>query len=90
MKRDLNDKIPPPTQRRNGTARSTRKSRTPTRTHAHEPLGPDDRLAPLPPNPYKRHRGITRAWYALKHSLNGFRVAIREESAFRQEPRSLR
>jgi len=33
----------------------------------------------------KRHRGITRAWYALKHSLNGFRVAIREESAFRQE-----
>ena len=40
--------------------------------HAHEPLGPDDRLALPPPNPYKRHRGITRAWYALKHSLNGF------------------
>jgi diacylglycerol kinase (ATP) len=52
---------------------------------AHEPLGPDDPLAPLPPNPYKGNRGLTRAWYALKHSVNGFRVAIREESAFRQE-----
>jgi diacylglycerol kinase (ATP) len=53
--------------------------------HAHEPLGPDDPLAPLPFNPYKGNRGITRAWHALKNSLAGFRVAIREESAFRQE-----
>lgn len=53
---------------------------------AHEPLGTDDPLAPpLPPNPYKGNRGFTRAWYALKHSVNGFKVAIREESAFRQE-----
>ncbi|NRO96066.1 diacylglycerol kinase [Paraburkholderia sp. NMBU_R16] len=52
---------------------------------AHEPLGPDDPLAPLPFNPYKGNRGLTRAWHALKNSLNGFRVAIREESAFRQE-----
>jgi diacylglycerol kinase (ATP) len=51
----------------------------------HEPLGPDDPLAPLPFNPYKGNRGVTRAWHALKNSLNGFRVAIREESAFRQE-----
>jgi diacylglycerol kinase (ATP) len=50
----------------------------------HEPLGPDDPLA-LPVNPYKGNRGFTRAWHALKNSLNGFRVAIREESAFRQE-----
>ncbi len=56
--------------------------------HAHdpprEPLGTDDPLA-LPPNPYKGNRGLTRAWHALRHSMNGFRVAIREESAFRQE-----
>jgi diacylglycerol kinase (ATP) len=52
---------------------------------AHEPLGPDDPLAQLPLNPYKGNRGITRAWHALKNSLYGFRVAIREESAFRQE-----
>src|SRR5260370_39424289 len=52
---------------------------------AHEPLGPDDPLAPLPFNPYKGNRGITRAWHALKNSISGFRVAIREESAFRQE-----
>jgi diacylglycerol kinase (ATP) len=52
---------------------------------SHEPLGPDDPLAPLPFNPYKGNRGLTRAWHALKNSLNGFRVAIREESAFRQE-----
>ncbi|MCX4165480.1 MULTISPECIES: diacylglycerol kinase [Paraburkholderia] len=51
----------------------------------HEPLGPDDPLAPLPFNPYKGNRGVTRAWHALKNSLAGFRVAIREESAFRQE-----
>lgn len=53
--------------------------------HAHEPLGPDDPLAPLPFNPYKGNRGLTRAWHALKNSLAGFRTAIREESAFRQE-----
>ncbi|ASL42999.1 Diacylglycerol kinase [Burkholderia sp. AD24] len=52
---------------------------------AHEPLSPDDPLAPLPFNPYKGNRGLTRAWHAMKNSLAGFRVAIREESAFRQE-----
>lgn len=41
--------------------------------------------SPLPPNPYKGNRGITRAWHALKYSLSGFCIAIREESAFRQE-----
>jgi diacylglycerol kinase (ATP) len=51
----------------------------------HEPLGPDDPLAPLPFNPYKGNRGVTRAWHAMKNSFAGFRVAIREESAFRQE-----
>lgn len=51
----------------------------------HEPLGPDDPLAPLPFNPYKGNRGVTRAWHALKNSLAGFRTAIHEESAFRQE-----
>jgi diacylglycerol kinase (ATP) len=49
-----------------------------------EPLG-SDALAPPPFNPYKGNRGLTRAWHALKNSVNGFRVAIREESAFRQE-----
>ncbi|MCP3707917.1 diacylglycerol kinase [Paraburkholderia sp. CNPSo 3274] len=53
--------------------------------HLHEPLGPDDPLAPLPFNPYKGNRGVTRAWKALKYSIKGFRAAIREESAFRQE-----
>jgi len=52
---------------------------------AGEPLGPDDPLAPLPFNPYKGNRGVTRAWHAMKNSFAGFRVAIREESAFRQE-----
>ncbi|WGS50983.1 diacylglycerol kinase [Paraburkholderia sp. D15] len=52
---------------------------------AHEPLSPDDPLAPLPFNPYKGNRGLTRAWHAMKNSLAGFQVAIREESAFRQE-----
>jgi diacylglycerol kinase (ATP) len=52
---------------------------------AHEPLGPDDPLTPLPFNPYKGNRGVTRAWHAMKNSFAGFRVAIREESAFRQE-----
>jgi diacylglycerol kinase (ATP) len=51
----------------------------------HEPFGPEDPLAPLPFNPYKGNRGLTRAWHAMKNSLAGFRVAIREESAFRQE-----
>jgi len=51
----------------------------------HEPLSPDDPLAPLPFNPYKGNRGVTRAWHAMKNSFAGFRVAIREESAFRQE-----
>ncbi|MFM0504511.1 diacylglycerol kinase [Paraburkholderia caffeinilytica] len=50
-----------------------------------EPLSPDDPFAPLPFNPYKGNRGLTRAWHAMKNSLAGFRVAIREESAFRQE-----
>ncbi|CAG4888806.1 hypothetical protein LMG31841_00785 [Paraburkholderia saeva] len=50
-----------------------------------EPLSPDDPLAPLPFNPYKGNRGLTRAWHAMKNSLAGFQVAIREESAFRQE-----
>jgi diacylglycerol kinase (ATP) len=53
--------------------------------HPSEPLSADDPLAPLPFNPYKGNRGLTRAWHAMKNSLNGFRVAIREESAFRQE-----
>ncbi|PMS28163.1 diacylglycerol kinase [Paraburkholderia rhynchosiae] len=51
----------------------------------HEPLSPDDPFAPLPFNPYKGNRGLTRAWHAMKNSFAGFRVAIREESAFRQE-----
>jgi diacylglycerol kinase (ATP) len=50
-----------------------------------EPANADDPFAPLPFNPYKGNRGLTRAWHAMKNSLNGFRVAIREESAFRQE-----
>ena len=52
---------------------------------SHEPLSTDDPLAPLPFNPYKGNRGFTRAWHALKNSIAGFRVAIKEESAFRQE-----
>jgi diacylglycerol kinase (ATP) len=56
-----------------------------THADAHEPLGPDDPLTPLPFNPYKGNRGLTRAWHAMKNSLAGFQVAIREESAFRQE-----
>ncbi len=62
-----------------------RAAEPPDPADAHEPLGPDDPLAPLPFNPYKGNRGLTRAWHALKNSLAGFRVAIREESAFRQE-----
>ncbi|HEY2021554.1 diacylglycerol kinase [Paraburkholderia sp.] len=56
-----------------------------THAYQHEPLSPDDPLAPLPFNPYKGNRGLTRAWHAMKNSLAGFQVAIREESAFRQE-----
>ncbi|HYS65280.1 MAG TPA: diacylglycerol kinase [Paraburkholderia sp.] len=61
------------------------RSRDPQHDNHHEPLGPDDPLTPLPFNPYKGNRGLTRAWHAMKNSLAGFRVAIREESAFRQE-----
>ncbi|WP_168793138.1 diacylglycerol kinase [Paraburkholderia aromaticivorans] len=64
----------------NGTQQNGTQHDTP-----HEPLSPDDPLAPLPFNPYKGNRGLTRAWHAMKNSLAGFRVAIREESAFRQE-----
>ncbi|AJX70459.1 diacylglycerol kinase [Burkholderia pseudomallei] len=71
-----------------GAARPAHVRLAPSETHEpaepHEPLGPDDPLA-LPHNPYKGNRGLMRAWYALKNSYNGFRVAIREESAFRQE-----
>jgi diacylglycerol kinase (ATP) len=53
---------------------------------AHRPVAQSDpEFAPLPFNPYKGNRGVTRAWHALKNSINGFVVAIREESAFRQE-----
>src|ERR1700693_709288 len=44
-----------------------------------------EKFAPLPFNPYKGGRGLTRIWHALKNSLYGFRSAVREESAFRQE-----
>ncbi len=57
----------------------------PEPAHLHEPLSPDDPLAPAPFNPYKGNRGATRALKALKYSIKGFRAAIREESAFRQE-----
>jgi diacylglycerol kinase (ATP) len=50
-----------------------------------EPLSPDDPLSALSLNPYKGSRGLMRGWRAVKNSLAGFRVAIREESAFRQE-----
>ncbi|OLL32824.1 diacylglycerol kinase [Burkholderia sp. SRS-W-2-2016] len=74
-----------------GSARASDQDRAehpapgPTVDVPHEPLSPDDPLAPLPFNPYKGNRGLTRAWHAMKNSLAGFRVAIREESAFRQE-----
>ena len=49
-------------------------------------MSPDrDDTPVLPVNPYKGNRGFTRAWRALANSIAGFRVAIREESAFRQE-----
>ena len=50
-----------------------------------EPLAADNSLSPLPFNPYKGNRGLMRGWHAIKNSLAGFRVAICEESAFRQE-----
>jgi diacylglycerol kinase (ATP) len=50
-----------------------------------DPLSPDDPLTPLSFNPHKGSRGFMRGWRAVKNSLDGFRVAIREESAFRQE-----
>lgn len=36
-------------------------------------------------NPHKTHRGLRRIWMAAGHSLDGFRFAWLEESAFRQE-----
>jgi len=75
----------------NGALRAVESTREPASVEpfdddtTHEPLSPDDPLAPLPFNPYKGNRGLTRAWHAMKNSLAGFRVAIREESAFRQE-----
>ncbi|APR38532.1 diacylglycerol kinase [Paraburkholderia sp. SOS3] len=50
-----------------------------------EPLSQDDPLSPLSFNPYKGSRGLMRGWRAAKHSVAGLCVAIREESAFRQE-----
>jgi diacylglycerol kinase (ATP) len=74
------DAAPEPEHRLNGSHDAS-----PPNDTQHEPLSPDDPLAPLPFNPYKGNRGLTRAWHAMKNSLAGFRVAIREESAFRQE-----
>jgi diacylglycerol kinase (ATP) len=45
----------------------------------------EEEFPPLPFNPYKGNRGLTRAWHALKNSFYGLRTAVREESAFRQE-----
>ena len=70
---------------RTGVENGTREPQEALHDASHEPLSPDDPLAPLPFNPYKGNRGLTRAWHAMKNSLAGFRVAIREESAFRQE-----
>ncbi len=68
----------------NGTAAPS--SRHPTqRAQAHDtPAASMAEDAP-PLNPYKGNRGVTRAYYALKNSIQGFRDARREESAFRQE-----
>lgn len=61
-------------------------SETPAAAPVNRPAAQTDpEFAPLPFNPYKGNRGVTRAWHALKNSINGFVVAIREESAFRQE-----
>ncbi|CAM2142995.1 Diacylglycerol kinase (modular protein) [Pararobbsia alpina] len=68
----------------NGAASPSARNRA-QRTHAHdEPAARMAEDAP-PLNPYKGNRGLTRAWYALKNSIQGFRDAWREESAFRQE-----
>jgi diacylglycerol kinase (ATP) len=90
MKRD--DPLAPRARGEQHTAPNSSAAREPHDVHElpepaelMEPLGPDDPLAPLPFNPYKGNRGVTRAWHALKNSVSGFRVAIREESAFRQE-----
>jgi diacylglycerol kinase (ATP) len=77
--------MPRPASKPNDSATTDAHTHDHDHPHAHEPLGPDDPLAPLPFNPYKGNRGVTRAWHAMKNSLAGFRVAIREESAFRQE-----
>lgn len=36
-------------------------------------------------NPHKVYTGLRRIWMAAGHSLDGFRFALLEESAFRQE-----
>jgi diacylglycerol kinase (ATP) len=54
-------------------------------TNAHDDLAARMVQDAPPLNPYKGNRGLTRAWYALKNSIQGFRDAWREESAFRQE-----
>ncbi|MBU6504416.1 MAG: diacylglycerol kinase [Betaproteobacteria bacterium] len=40
---------------------------------------------PHPESPYKGKTGLRRVWNALGYSLDGFAVAYRHESAFRQE-----
>ncbi|HWX11460.1 MAG TPA: diacylglycerol kinase [Trinickia sp.] len=90
MKRD--DPLAPRARAEQHASRKSPAAREPHGVHEppesaehSEPSGPDDPLAPPPFNPYKGNRGLTRAWHALKNSVSGFRVAIREESAFRQE-----
>lgn len=39
----------------------------------------------MPSNPHKGHRGLDRIRRATVHSLDGLRVALHQESAFRQE-----
>jgi diacylglycerol kinase (ATP) len=83
--RTSNDAAPAGEDELGEAQRGTRAASQADAPEPHEPLGPDDPLAPLPFNPYKGNRGVTRAWHAMKNSFAGFRVAIREESAFRQE-----
>ncbi len=40
---------------------------------------------PCPESPYKGKTGLRRVWNALGYSINGFALAYRHESAFRQE-----
>jgi diacylglycerol kinase (ATP) len=40
---------------------------------------------PYPESPYKGKTGLRRVWNALGYSINGFALAYRHESAFRQE-----